>query len=148
MYLKELQQRLHSFSIHDEVAKILSDNTKEMETLNRGQLSLGVRTDGSEILPSYTPLTIEIKKEKGQPFDHVYLKDTGDFWNRIKMQIRGDKIVTDDSSPLTTKLEKKYNTAKGKILGLNQESRNEFTQYVFYPELQKVILQKLGLQLH
>lgn len=42
----------------------------------------------------YSPFTIEIKKSKGQPTNHITLKDTGDFYNTwtVKM-VKGDIVI-------------------------------------------------------
>ena len=55
--------------------KILSWNA-DAQLYEQGVNALGVSIDSYK---PYTDLTIEIKKEKGQPYDRVTLRDTGDF---------------------------------------------------------------------
>src|SRR5688572_28563253 len=47
--------------------------------LNSAQMRAGKESTGDDIWPPYKPLTIEIKKVKGQPWEHVTLYDEGDF---------------------------------------------------------------------
>ena len=63
-------------------------------SLNHDQLfRKGVDSKGVT-LGVYAPFTIEIKKSKGQPTNHITLKDTGDLYNTwtVKM-VKGDIVI-------------------------------------------------------
>ena len=102
--------------------------------MNREQLEgKGVSNDNKRITPKYRPLTIKIKREKGQPTTHVTLSDTGDFLDSLFV-VYGEKyfaLGADD--PKTKKLERKY----GKdIFGLISENLQEIIDLI-KPELQE-----------
>ena len=57
-------------------------------------------------LKQYTPFTVSIKKDKGQPTDRTTLKDTGKFYNSFKVVANAGgevKIVVNDIHDLTKK---------------------------------------------
>lgn len=146
MTLHELGRRLNAFSIREEVIEIFVDTGPEIVKLNQGQLSLGLRADGYEIEPSYSPFTIAEKKRKGQPYDKVTLKDTGAFWQSIYLgDVSIEKFNVDASDEKTDKLIKKYG---GQILGLSTDSKNEeYIPNYFFPELKARVEGKLGLKM-
>ncbi len=125
----------------------LRDTKETIADLNAAQLFTGLRADGSEILPNYTPFTIELKKLKGQPIDRVTLRDTGAFYQAITTNITQDKVVTDSTDEKTAKLKKKYETSKGKLFGLNHESKVEYLQQQLRPAFKKKMEAATGLKL-
>lgn len=144
MTLHELQRRLTAFDIASEVQDSIVATTDAIAELNRGQMFIGKRSDGTEILPTYSDMTIEIKELKGQPSDRVTLRDTGDFQDNIFVDVNSESFVIDSSDEKTAKLEKKYGD---KILGLSKESKSEeYIPLYFLPELQKRITGKLGFK--
>lgn len=82
----------------------------------------------SESLGEYSPHTKQIKIEKGQRYDHITLKDTGEFYDSIKITnvrtgqftIKGDMIKPD------TNLETIYPNA----LGLTDENLSVISSLV------------------
>lgn len=144
MTLHSLQRKLDGFDIHEEVQEALIEVSGEMITLNQGQMFIGVRADGTEITPTYSDLTIELKEQKGQPSDRVTLHDTGEFWDDMFAQINAADYELGSANEKTAKLEKKYGK---KIFGLTKESRSEeFIPLYFLPELQSRITKKLGFK--
>lgn len=106
----------------------LQNTTTVVEDLNATQLAQGLRADGSELLPSYTPLTIELKKHKSglaAVTSHVTLFDTGDFYRSLHAEVKGDRLVYSDTDEKFEKLNKKFSTSKGSILGLTKDSKGE-----------------------
>ena len=95
----------------------------------KGENALGVEI--SSYMP-YTPFTIEIKKEKGQPTDRVTLRDTGDFYDSMKVDAERTyfEIVADDWK--TEELKGKYGDD---ILGLNAEHKGQLIWDKMYPDL-------------
>lgn len=62
----------------------------------KGQLEKGINSKGESLASvggGYSPITIDIKRAKGQPVDRVTLKDTGDFYDTFNVQVREGEIV-------------------------------------------------------
>lgn len=145
MTLWELGRRLDKFDISREVRESIIATSPYIIKLNQGQMFIGRRADGTEILPTYKDSTIEIKKEKGQPYDRVTLKDKGDFWADISVLVGNDSFIIDDTNVKTQSLLKKYGD---KVLGLSAASKSEeYIPLYFFPELKGRIEGKLGLKL-
>jgi hypothetical protein len=122
--------------------------TKEaIANLNAEQMFSGLRSDGSEILPSYTDYTIELKKAKGQPADRVTLRDTGSFYENIKVEVIGDKININSTDEKAEKLNKKYSKAKGKIFGLSDRYKREYLNESLRKVFKKKIENATGLKM-
>lgn len=96
------------------------------------QLDLGLDGYYNKIQPPYAPRTIQNKIRKGQPTDRVTLKDTGEFYNslRIEFDENGFRIVSDDDKS-------KYLIAKygGPILRLPNEDFTRFLRFYIRPAL-------------
>lgn len=108
----------------NEVKEIAAD-------LNATQLSQGVRSDGSELLPSYAPLTIELKKQKSglaSVTDHVTLFDTGEFYRELYAEAQGDDIEYGSKNEKAEKLNKKYSTRRGSIFGLDDDTSDDLVE--------------------
>lgn len=88
------------------------------------QLFKGIDSTGrtlESIGGGYAPLTIEIKKSKGQPYDRVTLKDTGEFYESFDVRpfkggfrIEADAIKEDDDLTMEWGED---------IIGLTEESK-------------------------
>lgn len=133
----------------DEI-KVAEDSVRETKEAiadtNVEQMMAGRRNDGTEILPSYKDVTIEIKKLKMQPTDRVVLRDTGAFQAAITTEVNGPNIVTTSSDSKTEKLKKKYNTAKGSIFGLGGKYKQEYIDEKLNPAFMKNIKKATGLK--
>lgn len=138
-----MQRRLKVFDIHEEVKESIFDTGEDVADFNRKQLFEGIRSTGSEIKPAYAPLTVLIKDQKGQPTDRVTLKDTGDFYESIGINVESDLLEISASDEKTDDLIKKYGN---RILGLTKESRSEYVAYSFFPALRERITKKLGFK--
>lgn len=80
----------------------------------------GIDSEGNS-LGLYSDFTIETKIFKNERFDHVTLKDTGDFYNSFSVIVNDGEIIieADDSS----KYDKPLTSVYGKdIIGLTDES--------------------------
>lgn len=110
------------------MAAIVKKHEAEIVDLNIKQLDEGVYTDGQAIEPEYTPLTKEIKKGKGQPFNRVTLEDEGDF--KRGMHLEGDTFPFEvNSTDLKIgKLDEKYNGEK--FFGLSEENKTVVAQTI------------------
>jgi hypothetical protein len=103
---------------------ILRSNTEE-QLYRRGQDS-----EGFELMPSYTPFTVQIKRSKGQPTDRVTLLDTGQFhasfyviWQDTEFEIYAKDV-------LTPKLAGKYGP---EIFGLDDNSQQDLIDNLRQP---------------
>lgn len=143
MTLHELQRRLDRFDIRREVRKTIDQTADSVADFNRKQLFAGIRASGTDITPAYAPLTVLIKDQKGQPTDRVTLKDAGQFYENIFVDVNSDTFEIDSNDPKSDSLKKKYGN---RIFGLTPESRGEYVVYHFFPELKRRITGKLGLK--
>ncbi len=101
--------------------------------LNKRQLKVGQDDQGKIITPPYTAMTVSIKKAKGQPYDRVTLKDTGDFQDGMNMRrvAAGNEISSYDWK--TISLTQKYGVD---IFGLNEKNKGIFCNRM-KPDAQK-----------
>lgn len=144
MTLHELQRRLKTFDLIQEVQDAVADTSMDIITLNQGQMSLGVRADGTEITPTYSDLTIMLKDEKGQETRWVTLKDTGAFWGDMFVDVGNNSYEVGSADAKAAKLEKKYGK---KIFGLTKESKKEeYIPIYLLPAVQNRITKKLGFK--
>lgn len=114
--------------ILDNEACIIDMNAQE-QLYERGINRLGVKI--SDYAP-YAPLTIEIKKAKGQPTNRVTLRDEGDFESSFYFEVGDTQFEIRASDPKTEELIKKYGR---QILGLTDENLEELIWNYIYPEL-------------
>lgn len=144
MTLHSLQRRLKGFELLHEVQEAVIETSSDMIVLNQGQMSLGKRSDGTEITPTYTDLTIMLKDEKGQESRWVTLKDKGDFWSDMFVDVGNNSYEMGSADAKAVKLEKKYGK---KIYGLTKESRSEeYIPLYLLPAVQSRITKKLGFK--
>lgn len=54
----------------------------------------GVFSDGTPT-GDYSPLTVFIKRQKGQRFDHITFKDTGDFYDSFRVEVDKNGFTID-----------------------------------------------------
>ena len=122
--------------------KILKENEKGIINLNtQGQLFLGVDSNGNRLKP-YTPYTIAIKKEKGQPSDRTTLKDTGSFYSDFFLFSNGKDFDLFSSNIKTEKLTEKY----GKdIFGLTPDNEHFVNFEIVLPHLIEWMISQLRL---
>lgn len=143
MTLHEMARRLDRFDILREVQQVITITGEDIAEFNRRQMFSGVRSTGTEIKPDYAPLTVLIKDQKGQPSDRVTLKDTGQFYDNIFVDVNSDTFEIDSNDAKSEALKKKYGN---RIFGLTPESRGEYVQYHFFPALRDSITKKLGFK--
>lgn len=103
--------------------------------MNIGQLyDRGEDANGAKITPGYAPVTVQIKRAKGQPTNRVTLRDTFDFQASFYIQYNADgfEIKADDWK--TERLQEKYGKA---ILGLQDENLKYVCENCYKPALLK-----------
>lgn len=124
----DLLENLEALNIKQIAIDTIQKNKEVMADLVATQLSQGVRSDGSEILPSYTPLTIELKKQKSGlagVTDRVTLFDTGEHYKELYVEVKGEDMEYGSRVEYSGDLEKKYGTSKGSVHKLTEDSREE-----------------------
>ena len=111
------------------------------QLFERGEDSLGRKLE--DVGGSYSPYTIMKKLEKGQPFDRVTLKDTGEYYDsyRIVAPSGADYIMI-----ITNPIKEGKNIEQewgGYIVGLNDENKqwliDEVRQRII-PKLKEALL--------
>lgn len=112
-----------------EVTAFIIDANAEEQLFEQGINRLGV--DIMDYRP-YTPLTIAIKKEKGQPTDRVTLRDEGDFHSSFYLEVGDTQFEIKAADFKTEDLIKKYGR---QILGLTNENIAELIWQYVYPDL-------------
>lgn len=107
---------------------------RELQTDN--QLFKGKDSKGESIVPSYTPYTIKIKKEKGDPYDRVTLSDTGNFYDTLVIEAFDDHYKIEFSPTLAygQKLIEKYGS---NVLGIQNELMVNFINTFVRDNLKK-----------
>nr|DAZ50399.1 MAG TPA: hypothetical protein [Caudoviricetes sp.] len=114
--------------IYDNEAYIVDLNAEE-QLYEQGVNNLGVSI--SDYAP-YSPVTIEIKKAKGQPTNRVTLRDEGDFESSFFLDVGQNQFEIKASDWKTEELIKKYGR---QILGLTNENIEKLIWDFIYPDL-------------
>lgn len=115
--------------IQQEEARIIDYNTQD-QLFEKGINSLGVKIASFD---PYSQVTVEIKEQKGQPFDRVTLLDEGDFYAGWFIKIFPDRIEFGSADPKEVDLIERYGED---IFGLTQENLMDFIINIMRPELQ------------
>lgn len=138
---KELRS-LQTSGINKMIREIIQENSEVLIKYNLEQLDEGLDMN-LESLGEYSPYTIEVKKAKGQQYDHINLKDTGDFRDSFKIDVSRDSFEVDATDSKTDELKEDFGAA---ILGINDEDVQRFVDTVLYRELNKKINLKFGIR--
>ena len=88
----------------------------------------------------YSPVTIEIKQEEGQPYDRVTLRDTGAFHHSFFLKIDNEKFEFDAEDWKTRDLLRLYGE---EIMGLTDENIQRLEEEILLPELMKTAVKTL-----
>lgn len=123
--------------------KALEQNSQKIVELNVEQLyeyginSLGIRIDTYD---PYSPYTVRVKKEKGQPYDRVTLRDTGDFHRSFEVVFDPASFYITATDNKTQMLVERYGE---RIFGLTTENKKELTEKYVVSEVTKEIRREL-----
>lgn len=142
--MEELANLIGKFKALDIEAlarQVIEENRPLLEDFNAEQLQEGLMASGRDIVPEYSPFTIEEKKAKGQPYDRVTLKDTGDFWESIKIKTTRNELAFEATDPKADQLQEKYGEG---ILGLSEVNKTEFIEAYLREEMQDKIRKHFG----
>lgn len=121
-------------AFQDSAPRRVIDQAKEFEAeiidLNTAQLYEGRESTGAPITPAYRPLTVTIKRAKGQPTDRVTLKDTGDYYASFKVRFGPEYLAIYATDGKAEKLERKYGED---VYGLDENSLQEVIDLIREP---------------
>jgi hypothetical protein len=139
--LKSIQDRDFLFKIVKEVVikldHILIDYNVEDQLFERGVTSEGVSI--SSYAP-YSPITVSIKKEKGQKTRMVTLRDEGDFHESFFLEARDEDFEIYATDVKTGELVEKYGD---EIFGITEENIQDFIDSYLREEINKAIRDEL-----
>lgn len=114
--LRNLEYRLRRFK--DLLPEFLEDAIYNQEdrivrAIQNQLYQRGIDGYGNKIMDyqPYTPVTIAIKKRKGQPTTRVTLRDKGNFYEGMHIVLYDDGFVVTSSDSKTEKLREKYGPA-------------------------------------
>lgn len=123
--------------------KALEQNQQRIVEMNVEQLydygmnSLGIRIDTYE---PYSPYTVRIKQEKGQPYDRVTLRDTGDFHKSFEVVFEPVGFYITATDYKTQDLIDRYGA---RIFGLTPENKQDLTIKYVVPVIREEIKREL-----
>jgi len=136
--LQKLMQAINELdtTVYRLVADIVRDNETEIVELN-SQTQLyeqGINANGKKIASyrPYAPLTVKLKKLKGQPTNRVTLRDEGDFHESFFLEVSNTDFFIDASDSKTRELIEKYGED---VLGLTPQSLEQVRVGIVAPEL-------------
>ena len=118
---------------------IIIDMNVEDQLFEKGITSNNVRIDS---YAPYAPLTLVIKRAKGQPTSRVTLRDEGDFHSSFYLDFTDDSFTIKASDEKAEYLEFAYGSD---IFGLTPENKEELTEYYLKPALLAKLKEHLGL---
>ena len=104
----DIEKEAYNESVLDQMA----DLNTEVQLMEQG-----VYADGTDT-PEYSPFTIEIKQSKGQPYDHMTFRDTGETHSSIEYSFNGEIVANWEDR---FELQENYND----FVGLTPESMDE-----------------------
>lgn len=126
----------------DVIFEVLNmQNIKELiiELQHERLYERGTDSEGRS-LGDYSPYTVEIKREKGQRYDHITLRDTGEFYESFTVTVLKDGIVLDaNPNKENTNLFSEYGID---ILGLDDFSFNIVKDQILV-EMYQYLINKL-----
>lgn len=125
------------------VKKAVEENTEKIVEMNVEQLyDFGINALGISIdtYAPYSPYTVRVKTEKGQPTDRVTLRDTGDFHKSFEVVVGPTDFYITATDYKTADLVEKYGE---RIFGLIPQNKTELARTYLYPIVIKEIRQSL-----
>jgi hypothetical protein len=129
--LKEFERNLDSY-----IVEVLHKNDSIIVEMNSEEqlFEKGITREGTSIdsYAPYSPITIEIKKDKGQPTNRVTLRDEGDFEDSFFVDIKEHSFEIKASDWKSGNLQAYYGD---EILGLTDENLIDLARNYVLPYL-------------
>lgn len=138
----DMQNRLRAVNVQDISVKSIKQTDDDLIKWQKEQLFSGKNATGGFIRPPYKPTTKRIKRAKGQPTDRVTLKDTGNFYDGVIVDIGTEVFNVTSEDNKTDLLTRKY---KPTIFGLNKISRAGYVTDI-WPVFKRNIENATGLK--
>lgn len=147
MTLYELEAKVSSFKIREELRLAIQDTAEDIAELNRGQLFLGLRSDGSS-MDDYSAYYADFKTKLSHPIasitDRRTLYLSGQWWRSIRVDVGSETYeITNDDSKTADILAREGED----VLGLSTDSKSEYVINYLQPALGRRIENAIGLQL-
>lgn len=131
MNLKLIIATLKATDFEQECLKAIRVRGAEVLDMNTGQLMDGKTSADTPVLPAYAPMTIFLKRIKGQPL-RVTLYDEGNFQEAFYMEAGSFPIKIRSKDWKEGKLVEKYGE---NIFGLTQTNLEEVRKDIVLPAL-------------
>jgi hypothetical protein len=140
--VQDLLDNVKKLDVPFESTEAINDTAGQYINLQKEQMFAGINEEGFPIQPPYAARTVAIKKKKGQPTDRVTLKDTGDFYSDMFLDVRDNDFVIDSADSKTDELLKKYGE---EIFGLTEKNQDQYVEENLEPVFQERIQKALEL---
>lgn len=140
--LDDLINKLKSLEseMFEAVKMVLQDNKEIILDMNSEEqlYEKGITRHGVEIasFAPYSPITVEIKREKGQPTNRVTLRDEGDFHYSFYIEFTETGFEIKASDWKAKNLVANYGES---ILGLTEENFRDLAVNYVAPEILKIL---------
>ena len=117
-------------SINESIRTSVDNNKTVIKTMQtEEQMYQGINASGNSITPDYANSTINYKKRTGQPYDRVTLKDSGDFYDSMKLIIGNNSMFIMNTKKYWIYLIDKY----ADILGITDTNLQTFVNTYTLP---------------
>lgn len=138
----DMLERFKSIDINQLIDETFIETEKSFIELNTEQLFEGKLNDGSDITPEYAESTKKRKKRKGQPFDRVTTRDTGQYHKEFTVRPDNDVLQIGSSVEYEQYIDKKYSK---KLYGLMPVYNEEYTFGPYWSVLKQKLEDKTQL---
>lgn len=131
-------------NLTDIVGDALVDNKEAVTGYVKSQLyNEGIDKDGKPIQPPYSFATVEIKRKKGQRNNWVTFYDTGETYNKMYVDRKGDTVDIKSTSVNYPKLLAKYGD---RPFGLTDENKRALWVSTIRSIVVQQIAQRTGVK--
>lgn len=144
--IRNLVYRLRKFKdiLNDELKnEIMKHEDVIIQMVVRDQLyDQGIEGHGISIMSyqPYTARTMQIKQRKGQPYDRVTLRDTGEFYSSLHVEFDDDGFYVTSTDDKAKYLLARYGKT---IFRLTNQNFTELLRNYIRPELQQKLKEKI-----
>lgn len=144
--IRNLVYRLRKFKdiLNDELKnEIMKHEDVIIQMVVRDQLyDQGIEGRGISIMSyqPYTARTMQIKQKKGQPYDRVTLRDTGEFYSSLHVEFDDDGFYVTSTDDKAKYLLARYGKT---IFRLTNQNFTELLRNYIIPELQQKLKEKI-----
>lgn len=114
----QILKKLQSIDVLKSAQTAIENTADDMVFIQKQQLFRGIRPDGQDVYPLYSPLTVFLKAQKGQPFDRVTRRDTGEYYRGIEVHVKGVNYEIESTDWKAEMLNEKYGD-----IGLSKDSK-------------------------